>query len=300
MEKWITFVLLTWSPFLVAQPFKNLVFEGGGMRGVSYAGALYELEQAGHLKSIEKVGGTSVGAITALTLSLGYTPKEIEELIGRTNPRKFNDGTFLLVGGGTRLRKHYGWFKGDAFLRWTEKVIKNKTDNADITFQQLHGGGYIDLYVTGTSLNHQKVIVFSHESYPNMKVKDAIRISMSTPFFFKAIFIDSVGNVLKNRKSKMDYDIMVDGGFISNYPIDLFDTKDSTGLRIANSNTLGFRMDTEAQLRYDELGLGLAPIKIKSLKNYIGAFYNFIMENMKRAWLTEEDWNRTVSSHDEL
>jgi NTE family protein len=296
MERILIMILVGLLPgTLLSQTIKNLVFEGGGVRGISYAGAIGELERLGLLKDIEKVGGTSVGAITALTLSLGYTAKEIESIIGDTNPGKFNDGNFLLFGGPSRLRKHYGWYKGNKFLRWTEKLIEKKTGNGDITFMEHHMKNYRDLYVTGTSLNNQKVIVFSYETYPNMKVKDAIRISMSTPFFFQAVFIDSVGQVLPKRKAKVDYDIMVDGGFITNFPIHLFDTKDSINNRIANPNTLGFRMDSKDQLEYDKQGKGLAPVPVHSVVNFISAFFNFIMENMNRAELTPEDWARTVS-----
>jgi NTE family protein len=122
------------------QSFTNLVFEGGGMRGISYAGALAELEQRGLLNELEKVGGTSVGAIAALTLALGYKADEIESIIAQTNPKKFNDGTFLLFGGVTRLRRHYGWYKGDAFLKWTEKIIEQKTGDSDITFNSCMTG----------------------------------------------------------------------------------------------------------------------------------------------------------------
>ena len=52
-----------WNQVAHGQSLKNLVFEGGGMRGISYAGALAELEQRGLLTELEKVGGTSVGAI---------------------------------------------------------------------------------------------------------------------------------------------------------------------------------------------------------------------------------------------
>jgi NTE family protein len=278
------------------QPYKNLVFEGGGMRGISYAGALKELEQRGLLGELEKVGGTSVGAITALTLALGYKAHEIESIIAETNPKKFNDGTFLFFGGVSRLRKQYGWYKGNAFLKWTEVIIARKTGNPNITFQQLHEKKYPDLYVTGTSLNNQKIIVFSYETYPDMMVKDAIRISMSIPFFFRAVFIDASGHVLGKKKERVvPHDIMVDGGFIANYPIDLFDAIDSTHTRIPNPNTLGFRLDTPEQVGYDLEKKGLAPVTVQSTKNYVGAFFNFIIENLNRANLTAADWHRTVS-----
>jgi NTE family protein len=279
-----------------AQPYTNLVFEGGGMRGICFAGAIHEMEKQGLLTNIEKVGGTSVGAITALTLSLGYSASEIQQIIGSTNPQKFNDGNFLFFGAGRRLRNHYGLYKGNAFVRWTEKVIAAKTGNKDITFKELHDRKFLDLYVTGTSINNQKVIVFSHETYPDMKVKDAVRISMSVPFFFQAVFIDPHGRVLTRKEAVGDFDIMVDGGLVANFPIQLFDSLDpTTNTRTSNPHTLGFRLDAKNQLEYDKVNKGLAPVQVQSLRNYVGGFYNYIHENMNRANLNHDDWARTVS-----
>ena len=50
-------------------PFKNLVFRGGGMKGTAYTGALEILEQKGLLKQVERVAGSSAGAITATLIS---------------------------------------------------------------------------------------------------------------------------------------------------------------------------------------------------------------------------------------
>ena len=146
-----------------AQPYKNLVFEGAGIRGLAYAGAIAALEEQQLLQDIERVGGTSAGAIAALTVALGYRSDEIEKIIYGTKLQKFNDGKFFFIGGMSRMNKRYGWYRGKAFTRWLEKIIADKTGNGDITFRELHDGKFRDLYVTGTSLNHQNLIVFSHE-----------------------------------------------------------------------------------------------------------------------------------------
>ena len=53
-------LLLLLSQSVVAQPvIKNLVFEGAGVRGIAYVGALEVLEEMALLKKVEKVGGTS-------------------------------------------------------------------------------------------------------------------------------------------------------------------------------------------------------------------------------------------------
>ena len=44
-------------------PFRNLVFEGGGVKGIAYVGTMRVLESKGILQNISRVGGTSAGAI---------------------------------------------------------------------------------------------------------------------------------------------------------------------------------------------------------------------------------------------
>ena len=272
---------------------KNLVFEGAGMRGIAYCGVLKELEEQQLMSSIQKVGGTSAGAIMALTVSLGYSSNEISTIIGSTNFRKFNDGRFLLFGGINRIRKYFGWYRGKRFENWLKPIIAGKTGEADITFRQLHEKGFRDLYITGTCLNKQQLIIFSHETYPEMKVKDAVRISMSIPFYFEAVFLDSTGKVIHHPKQKQGLDVMVDGGFTGNYPIRLFDSS-----HIVNPHTLGFRIDSDEQIKMDREGKKLANRPVENINQFVTAFYTMVMENLNRQPLTAEDWRRTISISD--
>jgi NTE family protein len=282
-----------------SQSYKNLVFEGAGIRGVAYVGAIKVMEERGLLTTINKVGGTSAGAIAALALALGYNSKDIERIIYDTKLQKFNDGKFLFVGGMSRMNRNYGWYRGRAFTKWVEGIIAEKTGNANITFRQLHDNKFKDLYVTGTSLNHQKQIVFSNATYPDMKIKDAVRISMSIPLYFEAVIIDSVGRIHKKNKNLPAYvDIMVDGGFTANFPIFIFDslyTKQHDQIRITNSRTIGLRIDSPEQIGYDSIQHGLAPIPIDRFRNYVGALYTYVIENLNRSKLMPADWSRTVS-----
>lgn len=280
-----------------------LVFEGAGIRGIAYCGAIRELESRDLMKSVTYVGGTSAGAITALTLSLGYTSEEIATIIAETNFKKFNDGRFFFPGGINRVKRYFGWYRGERFTRWLEKIIEAKTGNADITFAELNRRGFKDLYVTATCLNKQKLVVLSRESYPNMRVKDAVRISMSIPLYFEAVFIDSTGNVIKHPKKKNHLDVMVDGGFTGNFPIRMFDTarysvlSSPAGFQV-NPGTLGFRIDRSEQIIADSTDGSLAPMPIGNFKEYTGAFYNIIIENLNRQTLSADDWKRTVSISD--
>jgi NTE family protein len=289
------FLMLVSTTLLRAQTFENIVFEGAGVRGIAYVGAIKELENRNMLSSISKTGGTSAGAIAALTLALGYNANEIEHIIYDTKVQRFNDGRFFFVGGIARINKKYGWYRGDAFTRWLEKIIKAKTGNADITFRQLHEKNFRDLYVTGTSLNHQKLIVFSYKNYPEMKIKDAVRISMSIPLWFEAVMIDSAGRVVSKRDMHDHFDLMVDGGLTGEFPIFMFDSLAEGSNRIANSKTIGCRIDAPDQIVFDQTQKGLAPFEINRFRNYIGAFYSYVIESMNRSQLTPADWQRSVS-----
>lgn len=291
------FIILSVSLVSIGQQreIRNLVFEGAGMRGIAYCGVLEEMENRQLLKGVEKVGGTSAGALMALTVALGYSSPEIKQIIGSTNFRKLNDGRFFLIGGINRMKKSFGWYRGERLDHWISSIIAKKTGNADISFEELVQKGYKELYVTGTCLNKQAVIIFSHLTYPKMKVKDAVRISMSIPFYFGAICIDRDGKVVP-RPARINYegvDIMADGGFTGNFPIRLFD--DATG---ANMTTLGFRIDTEEQILNDQSHRTLAPRPIGNFNQYLVAFYTMVMENLNRQSLTSADWQRTVSISD--
>ncbi|HEY0652009.1 MAG TPA: patatin-like phospholipase family protein, partial [Chryseosolibacter sp.] len=106
----VSLVLALYRPG-ASQQYENLVLEGAGIRGIAYAGAISFLEEKNMIADIKKVGGTSAGAIAALTVSLGYSAKEIEDLIYNTKLQKFNDGRFFFIGGIARLNKHYGWYR---------------------------------------------------------------------------------------------------------------------------------------------------------------------------------------------
>lgn len=280
---------------------KNLVFEGAGIRGVAYCGAIHELEKRGILSGIEKVGGTSAGAVTALCIALGYTSGEIEKLLYSTNFKKLNDGRFFFLGGISRIKKYFGWYRGQRMTRWLEKIIEEKTGNADISFEELYNKGFKDLYVTATQLNEQRMVVLSRTSYPRMRVKDAVRISTGIPFYYEAIFMDDEGKIMRSPKNKLGLNIMFDGGLIANFPIRIFDTVETrAGSNIVHRNetTLGFRIDREQQIEFDKDGKGLAAMPVTNIKEYATAFYNIITETLNRQPLSVDDWKRTVSISD--
>ncbi len=50
----------------MAYPFRNLVFEGGGVKGIAYVGAMEVLQSMNILQNLTRVGSTSVPIVPGL------------------------------------------------------------------------------------------------------------------------------------------------------------------------------------------------------------------------------------------
>lgn len=301
-------IFLSQLVFSQQRTYRNLVLEGGGIKGVAYGGALFELENRGILQQIIRVGGTSAGAIQACLLAVGYNADEISTIIAETPIESFNDGGTVFKAT-PRLVKHYGWYEGDSFLKTIQKLIADKTNKPNLTFAELHELAksipYRDLYVTGVNLTKQKIEVFSYETYPNMSICDAVRISMSIPLYYQAVFLSPDGKVLDAPKPNEPYNVFVDGGMLMNYPIEIFDqTKylsetepNQENVSFCNMETIGLRLERCEQIDHEtQLKDGLAPYEINDFGSFLGALYNVVMENVNISKV--EDKKRTIYIND--
>lgn len=236
----------------MAYNYQNLVFKGGGVLGIAYAGALTVLEQQGILPQIQRVAGTSAGAITAALVAMKYTATEIHNIVLNTNFKSFEDKFDPL-----RIPTKYGLYEGDAFLQWMQTQITNKGLPATATFTDFKNAGMMDLHVYSSDLNAQCVRPFSFADSPNVVVAEAVRASMSIPLFFRA---------WQFSNNNPDDHIYVDGGMVYNYPIRTFDTGSTP-----NPQTLGFfltNMGTPPPP--SDLGYG-------HLLQYVSATFDLIM-----------------------
>ena len=71
----------------------DLVFEGGGAKGMVFVGACEEFFNRGH--SFDRLLGTSAGAITATLLSAGYTPGEMLQALSEKEDGRSIFATFM-------------------------------------------------------------------------------------------------------------------------------------------------------------------------------------------------------------
>lgn len=283
--------------------YKNLVLEGGGIRGFAYTGAFQVLDSLQILDQVERVGGSSAGAIQATLLAIGYTPEEIMEIALKVPLKKFNDGGFLK--GMKRLRKNFGWYKGEKLSEWLEDLIAKKTGNGNISFGELYRDkdikGYKELYITGTDLTYQCMRVFSHENYPDMRIRDAVRISASIPVYFGAVLMDDQGRVYKEPDTTKHMHVMADGAVLSNYPIFLFDSTKYMNAGILpnqyaiNPQTLGLLMEMPEMIEHRQQESGAYALPINSMREYVKALYITLIDKANPDGRDSSSLRRTIS-----
>ncbi len=295
MKKFL-FLLLLFPSLLFSQPnkvYKNLVLEGGGVRGLAYPGALMVLEEQGILDSIQNVAGSSAGAIAGIMVALNYSSHEIDSVLHSLKIQEFNDGRFF-IGKIKRVTKEYGLHKGVKLSDWIGNLIKYKTGHEDITFKGLHelhlkDPGFKNFYCTGTNISRQELEVFGWENWPDMKLKTAVHISSCIPFYFVPIAIDKQGNEVSPDQNLIKYELYVDGGMLCNYPISIFDSCKNGGNPLVctdlvyNPQTLGLKLERGAQIEvFDRNKTELAPYDIESMNDYSSAVMNLLVETINR------------------
>jgi len=288
-------------------PFKNLVFEGGGVKGVAYVGALQALEERGVLEQVTRVGGASVGGINALLLSLRYTPEQVRRIIWKLDFKTFLDDSWGVLRDTRRFLRSFGWYRGDFFRAWAADLIGGRAGNPDATFNDLRQAGFRDLYLVGTNVSTGFSEVFSPEHTPRMRVADALRISMSIPFFFTAVRL-------------MRRDLYVDGGLLRNFPVRLFDREKyldpdcrgrhsfspdyyaqdnrsrprSSSPYLFNKETLGFRLDARDKISVFRDGAEPQRREIADLFDFVGAVVSTALDVQQAVHLESDDWQRTI------
>lgn len=203
------------------------IFGGGAVRGVSYIGAIQALDNLGILT--DTYAGSSVGAVFAGMLAVGYSSEEIEDLFLNVNFDLFRDIHFGFKNG-------FAISKGEVFLEWIREMLEKKVygdnykkgENPTVKFKDLEK----NLVVITTDLTNFKCKEFSKEETPDFEVATAIRISSSLPGLMTTVNYDNSE--------------LVDGDLQKSWPL----WKLSKTLNNSKSRILEFRLEGD----YDKDG----------------------------------------------
>ncbi len=198
------------------------VFAGGGVKGLAFTGALQAAADVGYDEWVN-VAGTSAGAITAMSLAVGYDAATMKQQIDSFDLNKIADyGGPLRVGALENLAFHRGLTHGKALARWIEQLLADAPRPAR-KFGELQGR----LRVVGTDLAHTRIVVFPEDvalyvdeqgrrlDPDEFPIAEAVRISAGFPYFFPPL-------KLRDAETRKE-GVLVDGGVASTYPVFLFD-----------------------------------------------------------------------------
>jgi NTE family protein len=224
------------SPETSDQKKVDLVLEGGGVKGIGLVGAIETL--ASHGYTFPRVAGTSAGAIVgALVAACVATGKPVDCIVDIMNSVKyenFRDETPLdhlgLLGEGAELLLGRGIYKGDYLLTWLGGQLKalgvetfgdlRIADDAD-PGSALPPNERYRLVVMASDVTRGQLVHLPwdcKEHYnldpDTLPIVDAVRASMSIPFFFRPYTLPGTKETF------------VDGGMLSNFPIEVFDRPD--------------------------------------------------------------------------
>lgn len=214
----------------------NAVFEGGGVKGISLAGAVSAVQDLGI--QFNRVAGTSSGSIVAACLAAGYTGDELKKLIINTPFHSFLKRSRIydirFIGPLIRILLKKGLYSGEALEYWIQTILADKNIR---TFGDLEPG---KLRIIASDITQGKLLVLPDDikEYginPNhFSVAKAVRMSCSIPFFFDPVMIRKPG-----RRTETGDIYIVDGGLLSNFPLWLFDPDNSKANFIP---TIGFQL----------------------------------------------------------
>ena len=290
-------------------PFRNLAFQGGGSKTFAYHGALPALEEHGILNQIERVVGTSAGAMLAAVVSFrlgaaetmaiygtmdfsqmpGVVPHQNEESLGIVR-RLVEPGWNRVVGNVdaiNRLIRKFGWYEFGYGYQWMEEVIANNCGgNGRATFADFRARGFRDLHVVATNISTHEMFIFCAANTPDVAVVDALLMTQAVPLYFEALQFDG------QQFGSGDY--FADGGIVNNYPVHIFDQpRFAVGNRWfvhgVNWETLGLRLFTPE---------GCPPTQgpITNVVSYIGHLFEALFDAQGVAFENNPiDQQRTIN-----
>ena len=219
-----------------------IIFGGGGVRGLAYCGAYRALLE----NNINMTGcaGSSIGAVFASLLVLGYDYNEIFELLSNTGFELFIDINFDIT-------KEVAFSKGNIFYDWIKDKIEKKfygdkyekNKMPPVTFSDIK----TKLIIFSVDLTNMKFKEFSSDKTPDFEIAQAVRASVSMPGLFSPLEVDD--------------SLIVDGDLLKSAPL----WRLTNTIKNLPERIIEFRLEDNQTLR-----------KISNPIEYINRVYNAI------------------------
>lgn len=212
----IPFLILAFSHFVSGQKV-GLVLSGGGAKGASHIGVIRALEEEGI--PIDYITGTSMGAIIGGLYAIGWTTEQMEEVMLSDDFANWVDGEI-----GEEYKFYFkmpepnaSWlslrFSIDSAFRHKMPVNIVSPVLMDFVFMELYSAAaaaanynfdslFVPFRCVAADVQSNEAVTLSKGNLGN-----AIRASMTFPFYFRPIRIDGR--------------LLFDGGMYNNFPADV-------------------------------------------------------------------------------
>ncbi len=213
----------------------DLVLEGGGVKGIGLVGAYSVLKNSDY--TFHRIAGTSAGAIVGALIAADMPPDTLHGIMRDLDYNRFQDESFIdHLGTPGRMASLFfekGIYEGTYLHQWLDELLVGlgKRTFGDLRIDDpgssLPPERSYRLVVMASDVTRGELVRFPWD-YPkyglspdDQLVADAVRASMSIPFFFEPVrlkWTDDSGHAIES--------VLVDGGMLSNFPIEVFDRTD--------------------------------------------------------------------------
>jgi predicted acylesterase/phospholipase RssA len=114
-----------------------------------------------------------------------------------------------------------GLYAGDYFLDWIrEKLNSTGKGYGDMTMEEFYAKSKRHISLVGSNVTSKEMMVFNHNTSPDLPIIWAVRMSMSIPFLWQEVIWQSEWGHYRGRN--IFGNKFVDGGVLSNFPIEYF------------------------------------------------------------------------------
>ncbi len=240
----------------------GLVLSGGGAKGAAQIGALKVIDSLGI--PIDYVVGTSVGSIIGGLYAIGYTPEQIDSMMRRQDwsallsdkkrrnlmsmsEREVSEKYVLSLPLKKRTVKNLtgGLVKGQNILNLLSELTIGYHDSIDFNILPIPFACVAQDVVTGEEVDFHSGVLAT-----------AMRASMAVPGMLTPVRMDSL--------------VLVDGGMVNNYPVNLVRKMGADiviGIDVQNELKTFDKLDGTADIIHQIIGLMGQELYEKNVKN---------------------------------
>ena len=157
----------------------DLFIGGGGYSGFHFIGALEYIHQK-NLLDLKNFYGTSIGALIGTLYVSGTEPKSMINMFQKIKLEDIVKYEFTNIQNG---------LLDDSLLDTLVSFVTDKY-KADINLYEFSKITKVNINIYATNVTKNEYTCLSNETNPEVKLKDALKASMSIPFLFKPVEIN--------------------------------------------------------------------------------------------------------------